>query len=367
MKKTLLALCMTSLAATSAQAYTFDIQETGTKIDFSGSARVKWESVSNKYTEADGSVSKNHENQAVDNNGSRFGFKITQNLGDDFYALGRVEWRFRDTNNHQHNFGHIYARQLYAGFGHKQFGELVYGNMTTITDEVKQTDLANTYSLSDGLLNSASRRVVQYTYKGIDDLKLGAYYGGASKRNNRNLDLTNRRKSVWGGAAIYKYEIDDLQSITVGTGVSRETFANADESSYHETAYALDMAYKYDKTTFGVDLERAVTKDRQRTRNGVTTTPKRVKEEVRTVLHHEITDDWNAYTMYAYKTDKLDGRAKEKRNEFMLGTEYYLLKQDSFKIKPFIEWAAIRTKNPDYEANAKSRDYKTVIGLRAYW
>ena len=35
----------------------------------------------------------------------------------------------------QHDFDHVYTRQLYAGFGHKQFGELTYGNMVTITDE----------------------------------------------------------------------------------------------------------------------------------------------------------------------------------------------------------------------------------------
>ena len=57
---------------------------------------------------------------------------------------------------------------FYAGFGYKhadkQFSELTYGNMPTITDEVKRTDLANTYSLSDGLLDSAARRATQYTY-----------------------------------------------------------------------------------------------------------------------------------------------------------------------------------------------------------
>jgi outer membrane protein p2 len=46
MKKTLLALTVAALAASSAQAYKFQIQETGTDIDFNGSLRVKWESTS---------------------------------------------------------------------------------------------------------------------------------------------------------------------------------------------------------------------------------------------------------------------------------------------------------------------------------
>ena len=78
---------------------------------------------------------------------------------------------------------------------HKQFGELTYGNMPTITDEVKQTDLANTYSLSDGLLDGSARRVAQYVYNGNygdNKVKFGAYYGGSSKRNMKNLDLAKQ-------------------------------------------------------------------------------------------------------------------------------------------------------------------------------
>lgn len=36
--------------------------------------------------------------------------------------------------------------------------------MVTITDEVTQSDLANTYSLTDGLLETSARRVAQYVY-----------------------------------------------------------------------------------------------------------------------------------------------------------------------------------------------------------
>ena len=42
MKKTLLALSVAALAAGSAQAYNFHIDQTGTDVDFYGSLRVKW-------------------------------------------------------------------------------------------------------------------------------------------------------------------------------------------------------------------------------------------------------------------------------------------------------------------------------------
>ena len=185
MKKTLLSLTVAALAASSAQAYKFQIQETGTDIDFNGSLRVKWESTSNT-TDTYGSTpsqKKDHINHSVSNNGSRFGFKVKQKLTDDFYALGRIEWRLRGEADSQHDFDHLYTRILYAGFGYKhadkQFSELTYGNMPTITDEVKRTDLANTYSLSDGLLDSAARRATQYTYtseyENGDKVRAGIY------------------------------------------------------------------------------------------------------------------------------------------------------------------------------------------------
>ena len=118
MKKTLLALSVVALAAGSAQAYNFHIDQTGTDVDFYGSLRVKWESTSNKTNYVNGDVTKEHINHAVDNNGSRFGFKLKQSLGGDFYALGRAEWRMRGEAPSQHDFDHVYTHQLYAGFGH---------------------------------------------------------------------------------------------------------------------------------------------------------------------------------------------------------------------------------------------------------
>lgn len=364
MKKTFLASLMAIIATGSAQAYTFDLQESGTEVDFYGSLRVKWESTANKTNSTEGDVSREHINHAVDNNRSRFGLKLKQNLGKDFYALGRVEWRFRGDAASQHNFDHIYARQLYAGFGHKDYGELVYGNMKTIVDEVSQTDLANTYSLSDGLVDVDARRVLQYTYQGIEWLSLGVYYGGTSHRDYHTYALgDNYRKKTWGGAAIYEHEIDSLQGFTIAAGFTRNMFAKPD-GAYHDRAYLLGLSYYFDRTTYGLDLAHQVI------RNEESDGDKQVKNEITAVIRQGINDNWNIYTMYSYKTDKRKPahaeREKETSREWTIGTEYYIYKQDSVEIKPFIEWQAIRTK---YENNelARSRDFNTVIGLRAYW
>ncbi|HGO5815523.1 TPA: porin [Mannheimia haemolytica] len=364
MKKTTLAFLASALVANSALAITiYDHKETGTQIEFIGSARIKWESTSDKTSPVNGKTTRNHVNHAVDNNGSRFGFRLTQQVGHGFYALGRVEWRMRGDSSSQHNFDHIYDHQLYAGIGHKQYGELTYGNMTNIADEVKQTDLPNTLSLSDGLLTGSSRRTVQYVYKGIEGLKLGAFYGGNSQRGNNALDLANKRKDIWGAAAIYNYKIDDNQSLKLATSATRERFEQS-IGNYERTALAFGTAYTYGKTTLGLDLERRETEDQNAIGN------KRIEKEFRTVLLHRLTDQWNAYTMYAYKENKLNAvglanDTKVKRNQFMLGTEYYIVPKH---LKGFVEWQATRAKHYTNELKtAKSRNYTTVLGLRAYW
>ena len=359
MKKTLLALSVAALAAGSAQAYNFHIDQTGTDVDFYGSLRVKWESTSNKTNYVAGGESKEHINHAVDNNGSRFGIKLKQSLGGDFYALGRAEWRMRGEAPSQHDFDHVYTHFLYAGFGHKQFGELTYGNMPTITDEVKQTDLANTYSLSDGLLDGSARRVTQYVYNGNygdNKVKFGAYYGSSSKRSMKNLDLTNKRKNAWGTGLIFNHAIDSIQNVTVAAGFTREISENANNTSLFRNAYGLGLAYNFVHTTYGLDLERQVTKNQG---------DKRIKNEVRAIVRQGLNEDWNVYAMYAYKTDKHSNNTDRTR-QFMVGTEYYVFNQGSLKVKPFLEWQATRTKYENSTVD-RSRDFKTVIGLRAYW
>ena len=381
MKKTLLALTVAALAASSAQAYKFQIQETGTDIDFNGSLRVKWESTSNT-TDTYGSTpsqKKDHINHSVSNNGSRFGFKVKQKLTDDFYALGRIEWRLRGEADSQHDFDHLYTRILYAGFGYKhadkQFSELTYGNMPTITDEVKRTDLANTYSLSDGLLDSAARRATQYTYtseyENGDKVRAGIYYGGASKRGDTNLDLKNPRKNVWGVGSIYEHKINDIQSVSFGAGFTREISANTNtNNSFATNAYSLGASYTFVNTTYGIDLERQVTNHKGGYDN------KNTKNEIRTIVLQKFNNPWtynndlNVYAMYAYKTDKdhTGSRTEKTKNQFMVGTEYYVYKQGSIKVKPFVEWQATRTKTQENGVEtSKAHDYKTVVGLRAYW
>lgn len=372
MKNVILTLSALALAVNSASAYTLvNNENSGTKLDLNGSARFIWNSSASKQTDANGNTTRQHINRAVANNTSRFGFRLTQQLGNGVYALGHVEWRARGRAASQHNFDEWYTRQLYAGIGHKQYGELTYGNQGLITDEVKQTDLANTLSLSGGLLAGAARRSLQYTYKGIDGLKVGAYYAGKSPRGDDGLDLADKRKDVRGAAAIYTHKIDEQQKFTVAAGASFERFYNGNTTSvYDRDAYGLGTAYTFANTTVGLDLERRTTENQGAAGN------KRTQKEVRTIVFQKLTGDWNAYAMYAYKTNKLDRAVgvdtKAKTNQFMIGSEYWiakdLLAQYQLRAKTFVEWQTSRTKNSANGINAgKTRNNETVVGFRLFW
>lgn len=373
MKKQIFVLSTIALATASAQAYTLlDNANSGTKIDFNGSARLLWKSTSTK-NHSNGNTQKEHINHAITNNGSRFGLTLNQNITNDTYAFGRVEWRFRGTSSSQHNFDDLYTRQLYAGIGNKKYGDISYGNMSTITDKVKQTDLPNTLSLSGySLLIGSARKIAQYTYRGIDGLTLGGFIGGKSKHNMSVLPLKNQRKDVWGLAAIYDANVDDIQKIKLGTGVTRERSYNAGANSvYDRTAYGLGFAYTFDQTTFGVDLERAFTNDQGVSGN------KRTQEEMRTVLRQQLTKQWAAYTMYAYRTNKFSPVAgndsKTVKHEYMLGTEYAIrptpiLPSYLKTMKGFAEVATSRVKNySNGQKIGKSRENAVAVGLRLFW
>ncbi|MRN37139.1 porin [Neisseria sp. N95_16] len=375
MNKTALTFLLSAAIALPAGAATvFESDETGTKIDFVGSARIKWETTADKETDVrKGEVTKESKNHPITNNGSRFGFKAKQSLGhDDLYALGRVEWRFRGKDSNgvdrpsNHDFDHIYTRQLYGGIGHKRYGELTYGNQTVITDDVKQTDLANTLSLSDGLLASGARRSVQYKYENKEQgIKTGVFYGGRSPRGNDGLSET--RKDIIGAGLVKTFEVNDGDEWNVGLGATREHYRQEEPVDYVRTAYAFGTAYTFDDTTVGIDIERRIRKDEEEAGY------KRTNNEIRTAIYHKLTSDWRAYGMYAYKTEKRDqvssSDRKEKQHQFMVGTEYYLIpKGELIDVKTFAEVQTTRSKQyRNGELRSKERNYTTVVGLRASW
>ena len=114
MKKTLAALIVSAVAASAANAAVVYDNE-GTKVELNGSLRLILEKADAKTYDAAGN-SKKTANSALRNAGSRFGITVKHNLDNDFYALGRLEFRFDDTESRD-QFGSLYAKRAYVGLG----------------------------------------------------------------------------------------------------------------------------------------------------------------------------------------------------------------------------------------------------------
>lgn len=382
MKKFTFTTTMIALSATTAQAYmVFD--NNSTKIDLDGSLRLAWRSDSYKQN-IKGAESREHINRAVYNNSSRFGFKIIQQLSEEFYAVGRMQFRFRGDSSSQHNFDHIYTRYAYIGVGHKKYGELTYGNQLVYTDYVRQTDLLNTLSFADGYFNTTQRNSLQYVYKGIPGLALAAFYAfeadrNASMRNYTRTGTSNygngakRKIDAYGTAAVYKHELRDGQKFTLAFGADRERFENRDNTDFERTNYAFGSAYTFENTTVGLDLEQLVIKNQ----GNAAVKTKTILREVRAVALQRLTPDWNIYAQYGYNHEKkerntADSDEKIKRSKYTVGAEYVLIRpgeNQPFRVKTFLEGQYIRGRTYDY-SGSETRDRKdkaAVIGLRVYW
>ena len=132
MKKTLAALIVSAVAASAANAAVVYDNE-GTKVELNGSLRLILEKADAKKYDAAGNSTKTA-NSALRNAGSRFGITVKHNLDNDFYALGRLEFRFDDTDSRD-QFGSLYAKRAYVGLGSKATGDITFGRQLTIADD----------------------------------------------------------------------------------------------------------------------------------------------------------------------------------------------------------------------------------------
>ena len=137
MKKTLAALIVSAVAASAANAAVVYDNE-GTNVQLNGSLRLILEKADKKeYDAANHSAKKT--NSALRNAGSRFGITVKHNLDNDFYALGRLEFRFDDTESRD-QFGSLYAKRAYVGLGSKATGDITFGRQLTIADDLSQAN-----------------------------------------------------------------------------------------------------------------------------------------------------------------------------------------------------------------------------------
>lgn len=366
MKKTLAALIVSAVAASAANAAVVYDNE-GTKVELNGSLRLILEKADKKeYDAANHSTKKT--NSALRNAGSRFGITVKHNLDNDFYALGRLEFRFDDTESRD-QFGSLYAKRAYVGLGSKATGDITFGRQLTIADDLSQ---ANDYEYGfipkGAYIPTSGTGVVRYDYKGIEGLQLSANYNFGQRHNemgnplktkkgaldvNGNqtyvADPTGNIKNAYGLGALYT--AGDLDARFAYGHTNYETGSSA---SHRKDGFLASLGYKFADFKLTGDFGYAHEKNGDAKLNKFYVSPG---------FAYQVTPASQVYGNYLY--ERVKGEAdKDKTHGFLLGADYKLHKQ----VVLFVEGKYVTTKeyvNDTYDG--KTKDRAIGVGMRVFF
>lgn len=352
MKKTLAALIVSAFAASAANAAVVYDNE-GTKVELNGSLRLIMEKADSKKYDAAGKSTKTA-NSALRNAGSRFGITVKHNLDNDFYALGRLEFRFDDTDSRD-KFGRLYAKRAYVGLGSKATGDITFGRQLTIADDLSQA-VDYEYGLipKEEYIPTAGTGVVRYDYKGIEGLQLSANYNFGQKNNEKGKALDPAIKNAFGFGALYT--AGDLDARFAYGHTSFET----DASYKHRLdGFLASLGYKFGDFTLTGDFGYAHEKENDAKTNKFYVSPG---------FAYQVTPASQVYGNYLYERVKGE-TTKDKTHGFLLGADYKLHKQ----VVVFLEGKYVTTKNYAENANGgyaydgKTKDRAIGVGMRVYF
>lgn len=347
MKKTLAALIVSAVAASAANAAVVYDNE-GTKVELNGSLRLIMEKADKKEYDRAGKSTKKT-NSALRNAGSRFGITVKHNLDNDFYALGRLEFRFDDTDSRD-KFGRLYAKRAYVGLGSKATGDITFGRQLTIADDLTQ---ANDYEYGfipkGDYIPTAGTGVVRYDYKGIEGLQLSANYNFGQTNDEKGNPLKPGIKNAYAVGALYT--AGDLDARLAYGHTNLETNASY---KHRVDGFLASLGYKFGEFKLTGDFGYAHVKEDSDKTNKFYVSPG---------FAYQVTPASQVYGNYLY--ERVKGEAdKDKTHGFLLGADYKLHKQ----VVLFVEGKYVTTKeyvNDTYDG--KTKDRAIGVGMRVYF
>ena len=347
MKKTLAALIVSAFAASAANAAVVYDNE-GTKVELNGSLRLIMEKADKKEYDRAGKSTKKT-NSALRNAGSRFGITVKHNLDNDFYALGRLEFRFDDTDSRD-KFGRLYAKRAYVGLGSKATGDITFGRQLTIADDLSQA-VDYEYGLipKEEYIPTAGTGVIRYDYKGIEGLQLSANYNFGQKNDEKGKALDPAIKNAFALGALYT--AGDLDARFAYGHTNLETNATY---KHRVDGFLASLGYKFGDFTLTGDFGYAHAKKNDDKTNKFYVSPG---------FAYQVTPMSQVYGNYLYERVKGESD-KEKTHGFLLGADYKLHKQ----VVVFLEGKYVTTKSYKNDTyTGKVKDRAIGVGMRVYF
>ena len=365
MKKTLVALAVTAFAASASAVTVYDAE--GTKVQVDGRLDIILDQAKTEVKNKDGNKVGNRAHTYLrDTGGSRFGVRVNHELNDGFYALGRLEMRFKETQTdgrvHGNGFGDVYAKRAYVGLGKKELGELTFGRQLTLADDYGQTDDYE-YGIVPSYIATDGTGVIRYDYKGIEGLQIGANYNFAEDRDATGEVKPEKLKNAYGVGAVYETTLANGHIFNAEGGYGRAAYATGVNHNHHQDGYELALGYTIGDFKLVSDFGYSYEKDgAERTKSFF----------VAPGFQYQVIPASRIYGNYLYERaettlNKADD-SKEKTHGFLLGVDYKLHKH----VVAYVEGKYVQTK--DYDASDKGYDYvsKTTdkaigVGMRVYW
>ncbi|MGC6248394.1 porin [Bisgaard Taxon 45] len=341
MKKTIVALAVAAVAATSANAATVYNQD-GTKVDVNGSVRLLLKK------------EKDMRGDLVDN-GSRVSFKASHDLGEGLSALGYAELRFskdvEDKDGHvvkQPIGNQVHAKRLYAGFAYEGLGTLTFGNQLTIGDDVGVSDYTYFNSGINDVLITSGQKAINFKSADFNGFTFGGAYVFSGDAN-KNASRDGRGFVV---AGLYNRQIGDvgfaLEAAYSQKYVKQVETAPAKEWDEKEKGFLVGAELSYAGLALGVDYaqSKVTNKDGK-------------KRALEVGLNYDLNDKAKVYTDFIWAKEGPKGDTDRTR-KIAVGFGYKLHKQ----VETFVEGAWGRTKDAD---GTTAKDNVIGTGLRVHF
>ncbi|HHE3654130.1 TPA: porin [Pasteurella multocida] len=341
MKKTIVALAVAAVAATSANAATVYNQD-GTKVDVNGSVRLILKK------------EKNERGDLVDN-GSRVSFKASHDLGEGLSALAYAELRFstkvkktvkEGSNQVERTYeverigNDVHVKRLYAGFAYEGLGTLTFGNQLTIGDDVGVSDYTYFLGGINNLLSSGEKAI---NFKSAEFN--GFTFGGAyvfSADADKQAPRDGRGFVV---AGLYNRKMGDV-GFALEAGYSQKYVTVAKQEK--EKAFMVGTELSYAGLALGVDYAQSKV-----------TNVEGKKRALEVGLNYDINDKAKVYTDLIWAKKGPKGATTRDRS-IILGAGYKLHKQ----VETFVEGGWGREKDAN---GVTTKDNVVGVGLRVHF
>lgn len=346
MKKTLVALAVAAVAA-SASATTVYNQD-GTKLDVSGSIRVK--------------LGKFGKEQRSDlrNDGSRLMVNAEHELGNGLKALAGVQFRFANDNNgaiaeETNTFNNPTAHHVFAGFGHADVGTVTFGKQDTTLDGVQLSDF--TYWGGNNNLTDYAQKSVKFHSAEWAGFSFGVDYLFGSSNKSRNAAGANdaKLKYGYGVSAFYSRNLAEglALNLAAGYGVNRFDSEKTTDTVGKETAWRTSAQVVYGPVSFGTEYGQTDKKEKD---TKVQSTGKLLVS-----AKYQVIDPSSVYVQWQRNTEKnYQAETKKTENVYIIGADY----QFNNNVVVFVEYGRASEKAND---GTKSKDNVYGTGLRVFF